>query len=176
MPYKRLYILVEGSDDERFFQYVVKPHFEEEYDTVQINQYAKMTNKKIGNFLKSIHAMKADYLYVTDINNSPCVTKKKDQIKKILNKFVTEDRISVVIREIEGWYLAGLTSTKSKTLKVSNLPPHTNDLTKEQFNSLIPKKFDSRIDFMIEILKLFSMPTAKRKNKSFLYFSKRHLR
>ncbi|OGW18585.1 MAG: hypothetical protein A3G93_11920 [Nitrospinae bacterium RIFCSPLOWO2_12_FULL_45_22] len=43
------------------------------------------------------------------------------------------------------------------------------------FNRLIPNKFDSRIDFMLEILKYFSMGIAKQKNKSFSYFLERHI-
>ena len=43
-----------------------------------------------------------------------------------------------------------------RTLTVPDLP-FTDDLTKEDFNRLIPGKFDSRIDFMFEILKYFSI-------------------
>jgi hypothetical protein len=45
---------------------------------------------------------------------------------------------------------------------------------REQFNGLIPKKFDSKIDFMSEILKRFSIRIAKQKNRSFGYFLKKH--
>jgi hypothetical protein len=35
---------------------------------------------------------------------------------------------------------------------------------------MIPKKFDSKIDFMIEILKYYSIDIAKQKNGSFKKF------
>jgi hypothetical protein len=50
----------------------------------------------------------------------------------------------------------------------------TEDISKKQFNNLIPKGFDSRIDFMLEILKYFSIKIAKQKNKSFRYFLQKH--
>lgn len=112
--------------------------------------------------------MGADYLYVIDINNSPCVTAKKDEILSKLRN-IDKEKIIVVIKEIESWYLAGIDDIKAKKLKIRNLNS-TNDITKEKFNSLIPKRFNSRIDFMLEILKDFSIETAKQKNKSFKYF------
>jgi len=51
---------------------------------------------------------------------------------------------------------------------------NTDTLTKEGFNSLIPQRFDSRIDFMVEILKRFCTGMAKRKNGSFRYFAERY--
>jgi hypothetical protein len=79
----------------------------------------------------------------------------------------------VVIKEIESWYYAGLSPESVQNLTVPNLP-FTDDLTKEDFNRLIPKKYDSRIDFMFEILKSFSIDTARKKNHSFRFFVERY--
>ena len=78
--YKRLFIWVEGNDDERFFNKIFIPKFKEKYDTVNIIKYAKLKKERIDNFIKSIKAMGADYIYLTDINNSPCVTAKKEEM------------------------------------------------------------------------------------------------
>ncbi len=172
MGYKKLFIWVEGEDDIRFFNKIIKPMFETNYDSVEIISYAGLKKKIVYNFFKGIKAINADYIYVTDINNTPCITVKK---KKIQNKLknINKDRIAVVVKEIESWYLAGLSNTEFKNLKMS-IPNTTNNITKEQFNDLIFKKFDSRIDFMIEILKCFSIKIAKQKNKSFKYFIEKH--
>lgn len=171
MPYKMLYLFIEGDDDERFFQIIIKPILEKYYDSIVLWKYAKETKKKINNFLKSIKAMNNDYLFFTDINHSPCVTATKQGKLSIL-KHIKPDRIIVVIKEIESWYFAGLNIEGLKILGINhkNIPDITDNLTKEQFNRLIPDKFDSRIDFMQEILKYFSLRTAKQKNKSFGYF------
>ena len=173
MAEKKLFLWVEGEDDGRFFERIIEPMLGMKYSCVEILRYARMPKKKIDDFLRSIIAMAADYIFVADINNSHCVTEKIGKIKSRY-KNIDEERILVVIKEIEGWYLAGLDNDKAKKLKI-----HTNDctdtLTKEQFNIRIPKTVDSRIDFMIEILNAFSVETAKEKNSSFRYFFDRFL-
>ena len=173
MPYKALYILVEGDDDERFFKKILLPRLREKHDYIKVIQYAQKPKKfeYIKKFIKSIQSM-GDYIYVTDINDSPCITAKKQEIQDKL-KNIDEDRILVVIKEIESWYLAGLDDTCSKKFRIS-LCDTTDDLTKKQFNNLIPKKFGSRIAFMQEILKCFNIETAKHKNESFRYFCKKY--
>lgn len=172
MGYKRLFIWVEGGDDIRFFNRIIKPVLEKKYNLVEVRSYAALKREKVGNFLKSIKAMNAGYIYVTDINDAPCVTAKKQEIQDKL-KNIDEDSIAVVIKEVESWYLAGLGDVGFKNLRIRTLDI-TDNISKEQFNSMIPKTFHSRIDFMLEILKYFSIQLAKRKNKSFRYFIKKH--
>jgi len=50
----------------------------------------------------------------------------------------------------------------------------TNEITKENFDELIPKKFASRIDFMQELLTSFKMDIAITKNKSLDYFTQKY--
>ena len=174
VAYKRLFVFVEGNDDKRFFESTVKPHFYNHYDSVQFYTYAQAKTEKSKNFITSIKAMGADYIIVADINDAPCVTERKEKIKRRFGADIIDEKIVLTIREIESWYLAGLTNSKCEKLKLRNIP-NTDNMTKENFNSLIPKKFSSRIDFMVEILKCFSIPTAKKKNKSFSYFYKKYL-
>ncbi|MBT9174945.1 MAG: hypothetical protein DDT22_00611 [candidate division WS2 bacterium] len=79
MGYRRLFILVEGEDDIRFFEKIIAPKQRENYNLVQTIRYAVTKKEKIDNFLKSIKVMGADYIYVIDINNSPCVSAKKQE-------------------------------------------------------------------------------------------------
>lgn len=169
MNYKLLFILIEGNDDERFFESIIKVKFEKKDNFVVLWKYAQKRHKKIDNFLKSIKAMKASYIYVRDIHDTSNIKAKKE---KIQNKFrnINKDKIIVVVKEIESWYLAGLDNANSKKLRVCSLT-NTNTITKEHFDNLIPKKFaSSRIIFMLEILNHFSTKTARKKNRSFNYF------
>lgn len=172
MTYTRLWVLVEGNDDERFFEAIIKPKLRTQYSSVQLWQYAQETPKRTRNFLKSIRAMSSDYYFFSDINRSPCITAKKRSTKRRYDTRIDINTIIVVVREIESWYLAGLNSKSCKELGLRTFR-RTDSTTKEQFNSLMPEKFDSRIDFMVEILKRFSIQTAKRKNRSFAYFMKK---
>ena len=172
MGYKRLFIWVESWDDARFFENILKPQLQKKYNFVEMIRYATMKKEKINNFLKSIRLMGADHICVADIDNSPCVTVKKQNVKDII-KNTNEDRIIIVIKEIESWYLAGLSDIESKKIKIRTFRV-TDTITKEQFNNLVPKKYSSRVNFMLEILKIFSIKIARQKNKSFRYFIKKY--
>jgi len=168
MAHSRLFILLEGDDDERFFNRLMKPQLLQRYDSVEVWKYAQETKKKVNSFLQSIKAMQAEYIYLTDVNGVPCATARK---QKTQSKYpnLDEHGIMVAIKEIESWYLAGMDVGSSKQLGI----PHfrdTDNLTKENFNAIIPKKFTSRVDFMQELLKYFKFEIAKRKNKSLAYF------
>ena len=169
MAYKRLWVLLEGNDDERFFERVIKPIFENTYDFVRSWQYAQKQTKTVKSLLRSIKSMGSDYFFWGDINSLPCVTAKKNRIKRRYRAGLDINNVIIVVKEIESWYLAGLDNKAHKELGIRTFR-NTDTITKEEFNNLIPKRFDSRIDLMVEILKRFFVETAKQKNKSFNYF------
>ena len=172
--YKRLFILIEGPDDGRFFQLIIKPLFEIKYSNVVIWEHASKSPQKTKNLINSINAMPSDYIFVTDMNSAPCITRRKEAKLSKLNN-LNKDRIIVVIKEIESWYLAGLDDLHCKKYKIPSYK-FTDGITKERFDSLIPRKFGgSRIEFLQEILKYFQVKTAKQKNKSFNYFLEKHV-
>ena len=174
MSYRRLFVFVEGADDERLFDRVLKPALESRYDHVAFWAYAREKTEKIERFLRSVRAMGADYLFVADAHRAPCATARTQKITTRLSQ-TDPDRIVVVVVEIEGWYAAGVDDTACAELDFPSLPD-TDALTKEQFDELIPRRFDSRIDFMAELLKRFSIPVAETKNRSFHYFARTFLR
>jgi len=170
---KRLFILVEGEDDIRFFGRTIKPLLSPRYDSIEIMPYACIKREKINRFLATVDQMQSEYILVADIDQERSVRDKK-QILYYHFSNVHGGSIVVVIKEIESWYYAGIPDDIAHKLGV---PPmqSTDTLTKEDFNALIPKKFDSRIDFMFEILKFFSVEAAVRKNASFRYFARRYI-
>jgi hypothetical protein len=169
---KRLFILVEGEDDVRFFGRIVKPLFVSRYDSVEILPYACIKRGKVNNFLKSMVQMNNDYIFVADIDRERSVRDKKQLLYHWYSN-ISGSNIIVVIMEIESWYYAGLPPEALQRFGLPSLPS-TDDLTKEGFNDLIPLSFDSRIDFMFEILKSFSPATAVRHNSSFKFFFERY--
>lgn len=181
MEYKMLYILVEGNNDEDLLK-KISPLLEERnrLDATTIIKYRERNTppKKMRDFVFKItnSIPYANYVFLVDINSANCPIQKKQEIKKEIET-IDEKKIIVVIKEIESWYLAGLSAEKCKKLRIKNLP-NTDDVTKEKFNNLtnnsIIKKFSkAKIYFMQELLKNFSITTAKRKNKSFRHFAKK---
>jgi hypothetical protein len=169
---KRLFIMVEGEDDVRFFGRIIKPFLAPRYDSVEIIPYACIKRDKVNKFLKSVTLMKNDYIFVADIDFEHSVRDKKQVLYYRYNNLDGGSTV-IVIREIESWYYAGISGSLERELGIVNLTS-TDDLTKEDFNVRIPRHFDSRIDFMFEILKSFSLETAARKNHSFSFFVNRY--
>ncbi|MEN6467092.1 MAG: hypothetical protein ABFD62_18110 [Syntrophaceae bacterium] len=162
---------MEGGSDARFFDSVLKPLLVRKYDRVVIRTYASMKRDKFSALLYAIRAMGADYLVIADYDCSPCVTSKKEWLNQHI-KGLDQGRTRIVIEEIESWYAAGLDEQGIAKFGMPVLAAMagTDRMTKEQFNDMVPAKYDSRIDFMMEVLKVYSLETARRKNRSFEYF------
>ena len=188
MAYRILYVLLEGDDDVRFFEEVIKPICAEQYDHVHLWSYSQQKKEKVNDFLNSIRAMQtdglADSLLVADLDQSPCVTHRK---MRILSTFRTLERnvgavasfhspteVLIVCKEIESWYLAGLSDAGCKRIGISTSFSDTDHITKEQFDEIMPSGFKTRIAFMEAILQSFDLETARAKNRSFQYFMRKY--
>ncbi len=173
MAFKTFYILVEGNDDERLIREKIEPKLMRKYDHINIVQWANRRKDYLKKYITSIISMGADYIFLRDSDLSPCISERKEGTKNTYN-FLKESKICIVVQEIEGWYLAGLNEIASEKIKIANYK-NTTKITKEKFEKIIPTTFSSKIDFMIEILKYFSIETAKNKNASFKYFYEKHI-
>jgi len=164
----RLFIFVEGSDDVRFFETIIKPRFEHAFLSVELITFACTKSVKVDRFIRGINAMNHSYIIVTDIDLENSVHAKK---KIILSRFTEADyqNVMVIIQEIESWYLAGIDDTGAKALGI-HAPASTDFVTKEHFIRWIPRYYPSKIAFMIEVLKHFSLSVAVEKNRSFRFF------
>ena len=190
MTYRTLYILVEGGDDARFFERVVRPLFEDEFGHVQLWQYSQQEKEKVNTFLDSIRVMQAagiaDLIIVADLDESPCVTDRKERILSGFRSLsagqspgqpsgpYSSTRILIVCREIDSWYLAGLSDEECKRMGLPATLDNTDHISKEQFLSLMPDRFDSKAEFMLEVLRVFDHETARSKNTSFRYFMQKY--
>jgi hypothetical protein len=167
--YRRMWIFVEGRDDRRFVDAVLRPILEKEYDFFDTWEYAQETPKKVVEFLRAMKAMRADCLLLADIDDSPCVSAKKEVLGKRFQQALEPADAVVVVREIESWYIAGLDDETCQELGIASLSC-TDQVTKEQFRTLVPKRFDGSVaDFMIEMLRPYRTQEARARNRSFGY-------
>ena len=174
MPYRQLYVWVEGGDDELFFNRVIWPLLARRYNLIEVVPYAQRPPTWRGSYISNIRSTRnASYIYVTDLNAAPCVTAKKEDVRGMLSA-AEDDRVLVVVPEIEGWYLAGLNAEHSARLGIGE-PATTDQTTKERFEQLQPSSFESKLDFMLELLDCFSVEAAREKNQSFDYFCRKFL-
>lgn len=179
-----LYVLVEGDDDARFFERIVRPICEKDYDYVLFWQYSQQRKEKVNSFLGSIRTMQAtgvaDLIIVADLDESPCVTDRKERVLSGFRNLISDaggfsgpisfPEILIVCREIEGWYLAGLDENEYERLGILENLKDTDRVSKEQFLGLMPERFDSKTEFMLAILDVFDYETARSRNRSFRYF------
>ncbi len=168
MPKEKIYLFVEGNDDEIFFRKLITPILSKYYKNIEIIKYAQMKKDKVNLFLLSIRTLNFDYLFFADKDEYLSIKQKKEKLSEKFEQLAKEN-IIIVVLEIESWYLAGLDETASETLHI-NYFTNTDNLSKEDFNRLYHGRFNSRIDFIYEIIKLYVIEKAKQKNKSFSYF------
>jgi len=155
-----LFLFVEGPDDERF----VRNHYRNR--NIKPINYACMSSKTVNNMLKAIKSSNSSYLFLADSDGATSIIKKQ----KVINKYseCENSQIVIVCFEIESWYLAGLNRQDSQKLGVKFISL-TDAVTKEQFNSMIPKKM-SRLDFLLELLRKFDNDVASQRNTSYRSF------
>ena len=140
MPYRKLFIFLEGNADERFFDRLISPLYQKFYTDIQLWKYSQDPKEKVTNLLNSINSMPyADYIFVADMDESPCVTARKERIKSQFKK-LSMDRILIVCREIESWYLAGLNDDARRQIKIRRRFNKTDSISKEQFDRMMPNK------------------------------------
>ncbi|NLX50084.1 MAG: DUF4276 family protein [Methanospirillum sp.] len=169
---KRLNVLVEGADDVRFFERVLVPFLAERYGVVRLVPYACLRRVAVDRLIRGFTRLGESYVIVADIDAEPSVMAKK---RMILARFteVRQTRIVVVIMEIESWYLAGADDGFLAGCGIG-VPASTDDMTKEDFNSLIPRRYVSRVGFMLDLLDKYSLERGAERNRSLAYFIRRH--
>jgi hypothetical protein len=175
---KYLYLFIEGYDDSQFFTIVILPKLKEKYDTVKPFSYSQTKKEIIANTLKSCSqnsnkTICFDYLYITDLDEHPCIQVKKEKLKNQY-PFIDEQKIMIVKAEIESWYYAGINESTAKSLGIKSFQNiETSKITKELFNNA----FNNKDLFLkkLEILEKFDIVHARKYNKSFDYFCRKYL-
>jgi hypothetical protein len=167
----RLNVLVEGSDDVRFFERVLVPVLHERWGSVRLVPYACLRRTAVDRLLRSFARLGEAYVIVADIDTEPSVRAKK---RAIIARFTGADpsAVAVVVMEIESWYLAG---ADDGFLARAGLPPlsSTDEVTKEAFNALIPRRYLSRVGFMLDLLDGYSLERGGERNRSLAFFLRR---
>lgn len=148
---KPLFILLEGDDDHRFFSKIIKPLLQKHYTDVRLWKYAQKKKEKINSIIRSVKSMGADYIFTSDIDEFPDPEMKTEKINERM-PFLDKPCISVIIKEIESWYLAGVSDETFRKLRLSKkIPVSTETISKEMFDNMLHEKF-TRTEALIEIL------------------------
>lgn len=180
MSKKILYIFVEGPDDEKFINAFIrdKKCLANKYKTIKCIKYSeKMTPTKVNKFISTI--INQDYIFLADAdfqnkkNKTNCFPSKKKELAKKYTS-LDEDKIWIVIEEIESWFLAGFDEAFCIDKKLT-FYKNTEKVTKEIFDKIDKKKGNKKthnqlIDFLIRKKANFSFTEVKTRNESLTRF------
>ena len=144
--YQLLVLFVEGRDDTQFAESVLLPLLEPGFDYIQIYEYAQKSPVEVRDFINNIkNTPDRSYIFIADFDQGPCVTLRKS---RLIDRYrgLEPERILMVRREIESWYLAGLDSDSYEEFRLPTRR-NTDGITKEQFDGLLPSRFEDRVGF-----------------------------
>ncbi|HEY4699418.1 MAG TPA: hypothetical protein VIH27_03500 [Nitrososphaerales archaeon] len=173
MGLQKFYIYVEGNDDMRFFNNIVRNELVKRRYNVEVRAFIPYKKETFRKYISAHNLSKSKYLCIVDYDCSICITDKKNKIRASYN-FIDPNRLIVVVREIESWFIAGVDNSNCAKMGIP-IGICTESVTKGKFKKFMLKRYDDKVDFMMEILKCFSIQTARKQNRSFNYFYKKHL-
>jgi len=178
MPHnKRLVVLIEGNRDSDFIEMIVKPILIESKKYVDVIPYKfQHLPKRINeSFIQSVISLNDEILCLTDITGFPSEKVKKEQVQRDHIGNIGDERIIIIVKEIESWYLAGVNQLCCKRLRIRYFS-RTDNIDKEKFHEIIAKsKYQPRWACVLEMLHNYEVHLAKQRNRSFNYFHENHL-
>lgn len=175
--YKILHVLVEGDHDESFVDNVIRPWLvmRNRYNDVTPFQYAERKKEIVENYVYTINQKGEDLICLTDSTGATCIRKKIDQLIKYEIGMFNPAMIFVVVKEIEGWYLAGFDNSCCRRIRIKYVP-RTDQITKKVFHEIIAKsKYKPEAACRYEMLRNFDLQLASTRNRSFFRIFDRFL-
>lgn len=178
MSENKLFILVESEYDTLFFKKIILESLEQSYDEIELFEYARIPPKITENIIKSRVEMNFNYFFLIDLDSSSCFPEKRNFISSDI-PILSNEKIIVVIKEIESWMIAGIIKEilydfGSKKEIVKSLGIHkrsfcSNDFYAKDFDKLIPRLTSKKL-FVMNLLDFYDIRMAKERNSSFKYF------
>jgi hypothetical protein len=175
--YKILHVLVEGDDDESFVDNVIKAWLvtNDRYNDVIPFQYARKKKEVIENYVNTVNYKGEDLICLTDSIHAPCITGRLEQLINYEIGTFDPAMIFVVVKVIEGWYLAGIDNGCCRRIRIEYVP-RTDQIKKEDFHEIIAKsKYRPRAACKYEMLRNFDVQLASERNRSFFRIFDRFL-
>lgn len=163
-----LFIFLESGDDLRFFSRIIVPLLKTQYNDVQPIPYAEDQTRETRKYLRALESQGYPYIFTIDLDPSDCLVNRRE---KTASKYeIDPERILIVCKEIESWYLSGLKQCDCRKLGIKYYAM-TDNICKESFERMTPK--EPKIILFNKILDSFDIETGKEKNFSLRYFMRK---
>ncbi len=164
--------LVEGPDDKRFVEAVLKPQIAGKPDIVK---YSQKSTSDVNSLVRAFAGACREHYYVTDLdrgepergNCQDCDDREAHEQDRydILDPF----DVLVAVDAIEGWLLAGVSDAVATEGEVP-VPRTTDHVGKDEFDDVFERATFSRKELFVEkILNDYDYDLARERNDSFDY-------
>ena len=172
---KNLFVFVEGKEDIIFVKKVLYNIFIKHSINVIPIPYQKTRNHEVKKYIKASKAKNQDYVLLSDLDSHTyqCITSRKDQRINELDGEITQDKIIIVVEEIESWCLAGI-DTNIDEYTDFIIPENTDNITKEDFDEILSKTSFNKNKLFNYLSFNFNVDLAIKRNKSFKYFLEKY--
>lgn len=168
-------IFIEGNYDRILFKEHISKLFRKKGLNVELIPYKEEEKNFIPTYIETILNLSLPHLYIfiTDIDNYKTTDRRKKSLKECYGSILHESHIFVIIKMIEGWYLAGLSRENARKLSI-NLEVYdkldANLIKKDDFIRLKPPKYHGKRAFYIDVAAAFKIKEASKRNDSLKAF------
>ena len=159
-----IYFFVEGFDDNNLVSEIIKG-----IDNFKIIEYSTEKKEKINSMISTIISRGDKYIFLADLDEKS-MENRIIELKKIFKK-LDESNIYFAVKEIESWYLAGISDNLLEKYKIkSRLLINTENINKEKFEKLFIKERETILQIKLRLLSEFNIEKAKSRNNSLKLF------
>lgn len=165
-----LVMLVEGADDRRFVEQIVFPRLHSWSQRI-VKEYAQLSRPELEAIIRVYNISGWNYFILGDKDASPCISQRKSSLSERFGG-VPQDKIIVVERTIEAWYLAGLSPDNHLRIEVPRDIDSCNKQKFEQVAQPIRKKSgDTILQIKNRLLEEYDWQLALNRSRSLRYFA-----
>src|ERR1051325_10751435 len=112
-----VFVFVEGPDDKRFAEAVIKPKLEDQGSTCVVLTYKCRAPRDVSKTIQSLLAQGKRVLFLHDHDAAPCITARREAtVEKYRGCSIRN--VIVVQQAIEAGYVAGIDAAASRSLRL----------------------------------------------------------
>lgn len=171
------FFYLEGDEDIRFMENIIKNFIKKKRLLLRPRKYRNLKDSTVEELITDHNEKDEKYLFFADNDSIQNVENKKDELIDQHYPSLKRENIIIIVKEIESWYLAGISTQMANELGIDEVSYSRKDPNisgKKGFEELKPGNM-TLIEFYLEVTKKFDVEIGKKRNYSFEYFFSLHI-